>query len=117
MDEETSGKPVSERDPATLTLEELSRMMGVRSELPQRRIAEGQFALRQIKAQLEATEAQKAAAKAEEIAAMASVEGTRVARRNANYLLASVFVAAISAIASAVSAYYAYWSAVHPLAK
>jgi hypothetical protein len=69
--------------------------------------------LRVLRSQIEATEAQKAAAEAEQRAASANVEGTRVARRNANYVLASVIVAALSAIASAVSAYYAYWSAVH----
>jgi hypothetical protein len=33
--------------------------------------------------------------------------------RNATYMLISVFIAAASAIALAVSAYYAYWTAVH----
>lgn len=66
---------------------------------------------RQIKALLDATEAQQAAANAEERAADASVIAAKAAQRNANYMLASVIVAAISAIASAVSAYFAYLSA------
>jgi hypothetical protein len=48
-----------------------------------------------------------ASAKAAEKAAVA-------AERNTKYMLRSVIVASISAVASAVSAYYSYWSAVQP---
>jgi hypothetical protein len=92
--------------------------------------AEGQteVTLRNLKAQDEATKAQREAievqrkaAEAETKAAEASVASAKAAEkaevlaaRNAKYMLWSVLVAAISAIASAVSAYYSYWSAVHP---
>ena len=68
--------------------------------------AKAEMNIRQIKALLEATEAQKEAAKAEARAADASVTSAQAASRNANYMLASVIVAAISAIASALSAYW-----------
>jgi hypothetical protein len=73
------------------------------------------------KAQREAIEVQRKAAEAEAKAAEASIASAKaaekaavVAERNAKYMLWSVIVASISAIASAVSAYYSYWSAVHP---
>ena len=67
-------------------------------EIIQRKVAE---------AETRAAEASITSAKAAEKAAVA-------AERNAKYLLWAVIVASISAIASAVSAYYSYWSAVHP---
>jgi hypothetical protein len=106
--------PQTPKDPSEMSLEELGRHMKMRKELPEHLAAKAEFDLRQIRAQIEATDAQKAAAKAEQIAANASIEGIKVAKRNAKYILASVVVAAISAIASAVSAYFAYWAAVHP---
>jgi hypothetical protein len=65
-------------------------------------------------AEAKAAEASIANAKAAEKAADASVQSAQAAERNAKYLLWSVFIAAISAIGSAVSAYFSYWSAVHP---
>jgi hypothetical protein len=92
--------------------------------------AEGQteVTLRNLKAQDEATKAQREAievqrkvVEAETKAAEASIASAKAtekaavaAERNAKYMFWSVFVAAISAIASAISAYYSYWSAVHP---
>lgn len=70
------------------------------------------------KAQRDAIEVQRKAAEAATKAAEASIASAKAAtvamERNAKYLLGSVFVASASAIASAVSAYYSYWSAVHP---
>ena len=73
------------------------------------------------KAQREAIEVQRKAAEAEAKAAEASIASAKaaekaavVAERNAKYMLWSVLVAAISSIASAVAAYYSYWSVVHP---
>jgi hypothetical protein len=73
------------------------------------------------KAQREAIEAQRRAAEAETKAAEASMASAKAAEkaaiaadRNVKYMLWSVVVASISATASAVSAYYSYWSAVHP---
>jgi hypothetical protein len=73
------------------------------------------------KAQREAIEVQRRAAEAETKAAEASIASAKasekaaaVAERNAKYMLWSVIVASISAIASAVAAYYSYWSAAHP---
>ena len=42
----------------------------------------------------------------------AQLDATRATTRNANYMLASVIVAAVAAIASAFSAYYTYLSTV-----
>ena len=73
------------------------------------------------KAQREAIEVQRKAAEAETKAAEARIASAKaaekaavVAERNAKYMLWSVIVASISAIASAVAAYYSYWGAVHP---
>jgi hypothetical protein len=62
-----------------------------------------------IKAEAEtkAAEASIASAKAAEKAAVAM-------ERNTKYMFWSVIVASVSAVASALSAYYSYWSAVHP---
>jgi surface antigen len=66
--------------------------------------AQAVITIRQTQAQLDACAAQIRAAEAETKAAEAAVSGTAVAERNARYVLASVIVAAIAAIASAVSA-------------
>jgi hypothetical protein len=66
------------------------------------------------KAQREAIEVLRQAAEASMASAKASEKAAVVAERNAKYMLWSVLVAAISAIASAVAAYYSYWSTVHP---
>jgi hypothetical protein len=87
--------------------------MTLREDSHQHLGAKAEFNIRQIRALLEATEAQKAAAKAEELAANASVESAAATKRNANYMLASVLVAGVSAIASAFSAYFVYLSVIH----
>ena len=66
--------PQTPKDPSVMTLEELGREMRLRDDSHQHLAAKAEFNLRQMRAQIEATEAQKAAAKAEEIAANATVE-------------------------------------------
>jgi hypothetical protein len=105
-----------EKEPETKSFEELARQLSLRQDSHEYLAARAELEVRQIKALLEATEAQKSAAMAEERAADAGVASAQAARRNANYMLVSVGVATISAIASAVSAYYGYLSAVHPQA-
>jgi hypothetical protein len=58
---------------------------------------------REIVLQMKSSEAQIAAADAEKLAADAAVKGTAAAERNAKYMLASVIVAALAALVSAVS--------------
>jgi hypothetical protein len=72
--------------------------------------AQAIITVRQTQAQLDACAAQIRAAEAETKAAEAAVSATNVAERNARYMLASVIVAALAAIASAVSAI----ATVHP---
>lgn len=107
--------PQTPKDPSVMTLEELGREMRLREDLHQHLAAKAEFNLRQMRAQIEATEAQKAAAKAEEIAANATVEGAKIARVNALLMFFSVIVALVAALASAFSAYFAYLSVVHPI--
>jgi hypothetical protein len=66
------------------------------------------------KAQREAIEAQRQAAEASVASAKAAEKAAVAMERNAKYMLWSVFVAAISAIASAVATGLSVWSAVHP---
>ena len=47
------------------------------------------------------------------MAAKASIKTADAAKKNAKYMLASVIVAAISALALAVSACYSYWNVVN----
>lgn len=107
--------PQTPKDPSVMSLEELGRELRLREDSHQHLAAKAEFNLRQMRAQIEATEAQKAAAKAEEVAANASVETARAAKQNAHYMLASVIVALVAAVASACSAYFAYLSVVHPV--
>lgn len=67
-----------------------------------------EFHLREIGAHVEATEAQKIAARAEEVAANANVEDARTSRVNPWLMLGSVIVAFVAAIPSACSANFAY---------
>jgi hypothetical protein len=101
-----------EPDLKRMSLEQLADELRFPSESHRHLAARAELTLRQTIAQLEATEAQKAAAKAEEAAAKSSADTAIATRRNANYLLWSVIVAAGSAIASAFSAYFAYLSTV-----
>jgi hypothetical protein len=66
------------------------------------------------KARREAIEVQRKAAEASLASAKAAEKALAAMERNTKYMLWSVILASISAIASAVSAYYSYWSAVHP---
>jgi hypothetical protein len=70
--------------------------------------------IRAIEVQRAAATAEANAAEASTISAKAAEKAARAAERNSKYLLWSVFVALILAIASAISAYYSYWIAVHP---
>jgi hypothetical protein len=79
--------------PTEMTLGELTQETFKRPDSLDHLTAKAEITRRQTEAQLEATHASK---------------------RNANYMLASVVVAAISAIASAVSAYFAYQNIIHP---
>jgi hypothetical protein len=58
---------------------------------------------REIKLQMESSQAQIAAAEAEKLAADAAVRGTAATERNAKYMLVSVIVAALAALVSAIS--------------
>jgi hypothetical protein len=90
--------------PSTLSLEDLASHTGNAQPGSLNHTAGmAEFTFRQTKAQLEASEAQIIASHAETKAAEAAVKGTAAAERNAKYMLASVVVAAIAAIASAVS--------------
>ena len=70
--------------------------------------------MRAIEVQRQATTTEEKAAEASSISAKAAEKAAKAAERNSRYLLWSVFVALMLAIASAFSAYYSYWSAVHP---
>jgi hypothetical protein len=74
--------------------------------------AHAEFIRRQTEAQLEAAHATIIAARADEMAAKASIATADATKRNARYLLAAVIVATISALASAVAACYSYWNMV-----
>jgi hypothetical protein len=57
---------------------------------------------REITLQMKSSQAQIEAAEAEKLAATAAVQGTAAAQRNARYMFASVVVAALAALVSAV---------------
>jgi hypothetical protein len=96
-----------------MDLNELVQLMSLREDSPQHLAAKAEITARQIRIQREATEAQKLAADAEKLAADASVRSAQAAERNAKYMLASVIVAALAAIAAAFSAYYTYKGTIH----
>ena len=77
------------KDPHAMSLAELAQEMNKRVDSLDHLTAKAEISRRQVEAQLEAA---------------------RATTRNANYMLASVIVAMLSAIAAAVSAYYAYLS-------
>jgi hypothetical protein len=70
--------------------------------------------MRAIEVQRGAATIEAKAAEAITISVKAAEKAARAAERNSRYLLWSVFVTLILAVASAVSAYYSYWIAVHP---
>ena len=85
------------KEPSDMTLDELALDLRKKPDSLDYLTAKAEFALRQMRTQLKATEAQ--------------IEAANAARRNAKYMLASVIVVAVSAIVSAVSAYFTYLSA------
>jgi len=100
------------KDTRDMDLDELAQQMNLRPDSLAHLAAHAEFIRRQTEAQLEAARAQVIAAKAEERVATASIEAADATKKNAKYMLASVIVAAISALASAVAACYSYWSIV-----
>jgi hypothetical protein len=94
------------------------RNQKAKAELNYRQLEQQQIAMlvqmRAIEVQREAATAEAKAVEASAISAKAAERAAEAAERNSKYLLWSVFIASILAIASAVSAYYSYWSAVHP---
>jgi phage shock protein A len=103
----------STKDVSEMTLEELRDQLRMSGDSKEHHSAEAELSFRQLKSQIEATDAQKQAAKAEQMAAEATIEVAKMAHLNAWMTLGMMLVAATSAVASAVSAYYAYWSAMH----
>jgi hypothetical protein len=104
-----------------LSFDQLAAALELREDSQAHIAARAEVTIRQMRALLEAADAQKAAAQAQERAADASAQSAKAVQRNANYMLAStlvamasVFVAMVSAIASAFSAYYGYLVAIHP---
>jgi hypothetical protein len=98
------------KDAKDMDLDELAQQMHLRPDSLAHLAAHAEFIGRQTEAQLEAAHAQIVSARAEEMAAKASIATADATKKNARYLLASVVVAAISAFASAVAAYYSYSS-------
>src|SRR5260370_28146987 len=98
--------------PATFPLEQLASWTGNAQPGSINHTAGlAEFTFRQTKAQLAASEAQIRAANAEVEAAQAATATAHATEKNAKYMLASVIVAAVAAIASAVSAYFALYGA------
>jgi hypothetical protein len=104
-----------------LSFDQLAAALELREDSQAHVAARAEITIRQMRALLEAAEAQKAAAHAQERAADASALSAKAVQRNANYMLASVmvamaavFVAMIAAIGSAFSAYYGYLTVLHP---
>ena len=100
------------KDTRDMDLDELAQQMNLRPDSLAHLAAHAEFIRRQTEAQLEAAHAQVVAARAEEMAAKANIATADATKKNAKYMLASVIVAAISALASAVAAYWSYWNIV-----
>ena len=105
-------KHLMAKDAKDMDLDKLAQQMHLGPDSMAHLAAHAEFIRRQTEAQLEAAHAQIVAARAEEMAVKASIATADATKKNARYLLASVIVAAISALASAVAAYYSYWSMV-----
>ena len=75
------------KKPQAMSLAELAQELNKREDSLDHLTAKAEITRRQTEAQLDAT---------------------RATKRNANYMLASVIVAALSATAAALSAYFAY---------
>src|SRR5262249_9164343 len=100
------------KDTKDMDLDELAQQMNLRPDSLAHLAAHAEFIRRQTEAQLQAAQAQVIAAKAEERVAAASIEAADATKKNAKYMLASMIIAAISALGSAVAACYSYWSIV-----
>jgi hypothetical protein len=100
------------KDAKDMDLDELAQQMHLRPDSLAHLAAHAEFIRRQTEAQLEAAHATIIAARADEMAAKASIATADATKRNARYLLAAVIVATISALASAVAACYSYWNMV-----
>ena len=100
------------KDAKEMDLDELAQQMHLRPDSITHLVAHAEFIRRQTEAQLEAAHAAIIAARAEEMAAKASIATADATKTNARYLLASVIIAAISAFASMLAAFYSSWNAV-----
>jgi hypothetical protein len=99
------------QDLKTFSPEDLSQLMPQFNETDINRHTTvlAEFDRRSCVAQIEAAEAQRIAATAEEKAANAAIESARHAERNAKYMLWSVFAAAASAFISLLSTLRTNW--------
>jgi hypothetical protein len=100
------------KDAKDMDLDELAQQMHLRPDSITHLAAHAEFIRRQTEAQLEAAHATIIAARAEEMAAKASIATADATKTNARYLLASVIIAALSAFASMIAAFYSSWNAV-----
>ena len=105
-----------DRLPSDKTLTELAEWMAD-GQFGSDRHAQGnaEFFRRQVEWQIKAAEAQIEAANSEAEAARAATETAAATRLNAKYLLASVIVAAVAAIFSAVSTFLTWYGVTHSL--
>ena len=83
------------KDAKEMDLDELAQQMHHRPDSITHLAAHAEFIRRQTEAQLEAAHATIIAARAEEMAAKASIATADATKTNARYLLASVIIAAI----------------------
>lgn len=75
---------------------------------PNHNMGLAELRFRELRIQIESTLAQKEAAEA-------SMRSTSAAERNAKYMLMSVIATSAAALASAISAFFSGYSAMHPL--
>jgi hypothetical protein len=104
-----------------LSFEQLAAALELREDSQAHLAAKAEITIRQMRALLEAAEAQKRAADAQERAAEASASSATAVQRSSHLILAfivvafaSVFVAMVSAIGAAFSAYYSYLALIQP---
>src|SRR3974390_1135175 len=87
-----------------LSFEQLAAALDLREDSQGYVAARAEITIRQMRALLEAAQAQKAAAEAQERAADASAHSAQAVQRNANYMLASVMVALVAVFVAMLSA-------------
>jgi hypothetical protein len=95
-------------DPKKMSLDDLANAMGMPPGSEPRQTAEAEIARRQMTDQQLVKDAQIAAARAQELAANASVRSANAAERMGRYMLASVVVALVATIVLALSTYFAF---------